>query len=189
MARVEQAPRVSIPDYLAGEQAGDVKHEYLGGTVHAMGGRSNRHNAIATNAVVALGSGLQGKPCRPFNSDTKVRIEYPDHTRFYYPDAMVVCEPNPPDDHFQERPVVVVEVLSEGTRRTDLGEKRDAYLTMPSLKVLIQVEPEGGRVTVHRRQSEGGFVVEVLDGPEDLIPLPEISAELALRELFEDSGR
>lgn len=80
MARVEPAPRVSIPDYLAGEQAGDVKHEYLGGTVHAMAGGSNRHNAIATNAVIALGSGLRGKPCRPFNSDTKVRIESLDRT-------------------------------------------------------------------------------------------------------------
>lgn len=33
---------------------------------------------------------LRGKSCRPYNSDTRIRIEYPDHTRFYYPDAMVV---------------------------------------------------------------------------------------------------
>ena len=60
-----------------------------------------------------LGAQLRGKSCRPFNSDTKVRIEYPDHTRFYYPDALVVCQPNPPTDHFQDQPVVI----SRGSQR------------------------------------------------------------------------
>jgi len=72
-----------ITDYLAGEEVSEVKHEYLGGTVHAMAGASNRHNGIATSALLALGTQLRGKTCQPFNSDTKVRIEFPDHTRFY----------------------------------------------------------------------------------------------------------
>jgi len=187
MATPEQLQTVSIADYLAGEETSDVKHEYLGGIVHAMAGGSNRHNTIATNAVIAFGSALRGKPCRAFNSDTKVRIEYPDHTRFYYPDAMVVCVPNPPDDHFQDHPVVVVEVISESTRRTDLGEKRDAYLTIPTLKVLMLVEPEARRVTMHRRKPEGGFAIEVFASADEVIPLPEIDTHLPLSELFESA--
>ena len=71
------------------------------------------------------------------------------------------------------------------TRRTDLGEKRDAYLTMPSLQVLILVESEAAAVTVHRRKPEGGLVGEYHTGLEDTIPLPEIDAALALAELYE----
>ena len=82
--------------------------------------------------------------------------------------------------------MVVIEVLSEATRRADLGEKRDAYLTIPSLKVLMLVDAEEVRVTVHRRKTEGGFAVEVFSGLEVVIPLPEIDAELPLAELFED---
>lgn len=179
---------VSIADYLAGEETSGQKHEYIGGVVHAMAGATNQHNTIAVNALVSIGGQLRGKPCQPFNSDTKVRIEFPDHTRFYYPDAMVVCHPNAATDHFQDQPMVVVEVLSESTRRADLGEKRDAYLTLPSLKVLMFVESDQPEVTLYRRKSEGGFAVERASGLEAVIPLPEIDAELPLAELYQRAG-
>lgn len=176
---------LSVEEYLEGEELAEVKHEYMGGTVHAMAGATIRHNNIAFGAMLALGIQLRGKPCQPFNSDTKVRIEYPDHTRFYYPDAMVVCQSNPESDHFQNQPVVVIEVLSESTRRTDIGEKRDAYLTIPSLKALLLVEVDRPEVTVYRRKPEGGFSGELYEGMEAVIALPEIQAELALSELYE----
>ena len=126
MTALRQPNFITVAEYLAGEEISDVKHEYLGGTVHAMAGATNRHNAIVLNSLAALHGQLRGKPCQPFNSDTKVRIELPDHIRFYYPDAMFVCHSNPGGDHFQDPPVVVIEVLSDSTRRNDLGEKRDA---------------------------------------------------------------
>jgi Uma2 family endonuclease len=176
---------VSVEDYLAGEELSDIKHEYLGGVVHAMAGGTNDQAAIAMNAGGSIGSQLRGKPCRTFGSDAKVRIEFPDHTRFYYPDLQVVCHPNPGGDHFQQQPVVVLEVLSESTRRTDLGEKKDAYLTIPSLKVLLLAESDRPRVTVYRRRREGGFEVEEHGGPEGVVDLSEIGAVLPLAELYE----
>ena len=188
MTAQKQPAATSIDEYLAGEEGSAVKHEYLGGAVHAMAGATNGHNAIASNSIVALGARLRGKPCRPYNSDTKVRIELSGHTRFYYPDAMVVCHPNPRSDHFQDHPVVVIEVLSESTRRIDLGEKCEAYLRIPSLQVLLLVESEKIAVTVHRRQADGGFIEEYHAGTDAVIPLPEIEAELPLAELYEGAG-
>lgn len=40
---------------------------------------------------------------------------------------------NPGDDTFQDRPVVIVEVLSESTRRTEQDEKRIAYYSRQNL--------------------------------------------------------
>lgn len=186
---------LSVEEYLEGEELAEVKHEYLGGTVHAMAGATIRHNNIAGNAFGVLFGKLRGKPCQLFNSDTKVRIELPDHTRFYYPDAMVVCQSNPETDHYQNHPVVVIEVLSESTRRTDMGEKRDGYLAIASLKVLMLVEADRPEVTVYRRKPEGGFSCELYEGLESLVPLPEIEVELGLAELYErvvfgdDSGQ
>ena len=185
MIALEYPTLVSVEDYLAGEETSDVKHEYLGGTVHAMAGATNQHNVIALNSLLSIGGQLRGKPCQPCNSDVKVRIEFPDHTRFYYPDAMVVCKSNPSTDHFQDQPVVVIEVLSDSTRRADLGEKRDAYLMLPSLKVLIFVEQGKPSVSLHRRKSGGGFAIEHHVGPDAVIPLPEIDASLALADLYD----
>src|SRR5437016_2558632 len=121
MTAVPKIELLSIEDYLEGELRSLVKHEYLGGTVYAMAGARNVHNDVATNLLIALGSQLRGRPCRALNSDTKVRLRLPTQTRFYYPDAMVVCRSNPPTDTFQDNPVVIAEVMSETTRRIDEG--------------------------------------------------------------------
>jgi Uma2 family endonuclease len=86
---------VSVEEYLAGELESPVKHEYLAGVVYAMAGARNAHNLIATNTIVARGARLRGRPSRPYNSDTKIRIRLPDQVRFYYPDASVICRSNP----------------------------------------------------------------------------------------------
>jgi Uma2 family endonuclease len=182
---LKQPEILSVEEYLEWEECSDVKHEFLGGVVHAMAGGTNWHNSIAFSTMLSLGSQLRGKPCLPYNSDTKVKIAYPDHTRFYYPDAMVVCRKNPELDHFQSFPDVVIEVLSESTRRTDMGEKKDAYMTIPSLKVLILIDSDSPGVTVYRRGSGGGFGAERYDGLEEVILLPEIGVELALGEIYE----
>lgn len=96
-------------------------------------------------------------------------------------------QPKPPTDHFQDHPVVIIEVLSDSTRRTDLGEKRHACLTIPSPKVLIFVEPDSPEILVQRLKPEGGFAIELHSGPETILPLPEIDAELPLAELDEDA--
>lgn len=184
MTAAKQIELVSVDDYLAGELVSKVKHEYSGGYVYAMAGATNAHNAIAASLLGALYAQLRGKPCQPFNSDVKVRVPFPTHPRFYYPDGMVVCEPNPPNETFQDRPVVIAEVVSNSTRRIDEGEKRDAYLTIPTLTAYLLIESNRPRVVVHRR-TDAGFVAEAYEGPYAVVPLPAIEAELSLAELYE----
>src|SRR5262249_29386565 len=160
MSTVKKLDLVSVSDYLAGELISPVKHEYLGGVVYAMAGARNAHNFIAGNVFGTLHGRLRGKPCRPYNSDTKIRIQLPTQIRFYYPDASVICKPNPPNDSFQDGPAVLVEVLSMATRRIDAGEKKDAYITLPSLAVYLLVEQESPAVVAFRR-TEHGFVPEL----------------------------
>ena len=184
MTAAKQIDLVSVADYLAGELVSDIKHEYSGGYVYAMAGAKNIHNRIATNWRLALGQRLRGKPCEPFNSDTKVRIRFPTHTRFYYPDGMAVCEPNSADETFQDKPVVIAEVVSDATRRIDEGEKREAYLTIPTLAAYLLIETGRPRVVVHRR-TDSGVVAEAYEGAAAVVPLDAIDAELPLAELYE----
>ena len=176
---------VSVEDYLAGELRSVVKHEYQNGFIYAMAGTTNNHGVIAGNVFGNLFQKLRGKRCRPYNSDTKVRIRSFNQTRFYYPDISVPRDSNPREDLYQDAPVIVVEVLSRSTRRTDTGEKKEAYVTIPSLSAYLLVEPDESVVTVFRRQ-DVEFVREVYEGHDAVIPLPEIEAELALSDIYED---
>src|SRR5207253_204132 len=106
------------------------------------------------------------------------------HTRFYYCDASVVCRPNERGSHFQDEPVVIFEVLSRSTRRADEGEKKDAYLTIPSLQVYLLVEQESPTIVAFRR-TDAEFVREMYSGLDTILPLPAIGAELPLAEVYD----
>ncbi len=175
---------ISVEEYLTGELRSPTKHEYLGGIVHAMAGARVGHNRIKGNIFGSLFIRLRGKRCQPFDSDSKIRVVVHGQVRFYYPDVSVICRSNPPEELFQSEPVVIVEVLSRTTRRTDLTEKKDAYLTIPSLQVYVLIEQELPFAVVYRRNSSG-FEREVFEGLDAVIALPEIEAELALAEVYE----
>ncbi len=184
MSTAPERQPISVEEYLRGELKSQVKREYLGGFVYAMAGAKNAHNQIASNILSALGARLRGKPCQPFNSDTKVRVKLPTHVRFYYPDVSVVCDRNPPADTFQDRPVIIVEVLSRSTRRDDQTEKKEAYLTIPTLQVYLLVEQDVPAIVLYRRTDQG-FVYESYADLGATIPLGEIEAELPLEEVYE----
>ena len=175
---------ISVEDYLAGELVSPIKHEYLGGVVYAMAGARNVHNMIADNVLGSLFARLRGKPCRPHSSDTKVHVQLPTQARFYYPDVSVVCEPNPQTDSFQDKPRVIFEVLSRSTRRIDEGEKKDAYLAIPSMRVYGLIEQETAAVVVFRRTAND-WSREVYEGGGAVIPLGEIETELPLADIYE----
>jgi Uma2 family endonuclease len=183
MTALEQTALLSVEEYLAREEDAEVRHEYLGGYVYAMAGGTTSHARIALAIQSVLHTRLAGKSCEAFNSDMKVRVRMPTHTRLYYPDAMVVCEPNTRDDTFQDLPTVLVEVLSDSTRRTDEGEKREAYLTIPTLKVYLLVEQDSAAVRVYRRVGDE-FAMEQYAGLDASVPISEVGVELALRDVY-----
>lgn len=176
---------ITIEEYLATEEASPVKREFFDGLVFEMTEFTNRHNEISGNALGHFYTQLRGKPCNPCNSETKVRIRLITGTRFYYPDAFVVCHPNPPDDHFHDAPVVILEVTSPSTRRIDPAEKKDAYLSIPSLMVYLVAESAEPVVQVFRRSPNGDFQRELAMGIDTIIDLPEIGVALALADLYE----
>ena len=184
MSTVQNIDFIAVEDYLAGEQQSSVKHEYVAGRIYAMIESQNAHNMIASSALGSLGQQLPGKPCRAFNSDTKIRVRMSNQTRFYYPDVSVICRPNPQSDVFQDLPSVIVEVFSESTRRIDDGEKREAYLTIPSLTHYILLEQSSIGAVVYERRS-AGFERRVLTVLTDSIPLPELNISLSLAAVYD----
>jgi Uma2 family endonuclease len=184
MSTAKKLNLVSVEEYLAGELKSPRKHEYLGGVVYAMAGARNAHNVIAGNTYAAVHVRLRGRPCRPFNSDTKVRLHILGHVRFYYPDASVSYRPNPATDSFQDEPRVIFEVLSRATRRIDEGEKKDAYNTIPSLGVYVLIEQDTPAAVVFRRSADG-FEREVYEGLGAVLPLEELGIDLPLAEIYE----
>ena len=174
---------ISVSDYLHGEQTATRKHEYVDGRVYAMAGASNVHNRIASRVLGALYQQLANVSCEAYNSDTKIRVCAHQRTYFYYPDASVVCQSNPDKDTYQDQPVVIVEVISESTRRIDEGEKLDRYLTIDSLDTYVLLEQVNHSARVFQR--EGYQFRESIFGEDNsVVPLPKIGAVLDFAEIY-----
>ncbi|HEY3901070.1 MAG TPA: Uma2 family endonuclease [Chthoniobacter sp.] len=184
---VQHAPLVSPDEYLAGEIESEAKHEFLNGIVYAMAGATQRHNELATNILGSLHGALRGRPCRAYGSDMLVRVERGEDLRFYYPDISIVCRPAGPQAVVQTEPVVIFEILSESTARTDTGEKRMAYLTIPTLEAYVLVDSDRREVTVWR-QTAGQWAPEVLNAPEVALQFVSAACEMSVGEIYEGTG-
>jgi len=173
-------------EYLCWEAKAKNKHEYLGGIIHAMAGGRVIHSLIASNILIALGSRLRGKICRVYNSDIIMRLKMPTgQIRFYYPDVQVVCDSNPPDDVFQEKPVLLVEVASPSTWRTDHVEKLEAYTTIPTLEWYLLVDTRRCEVLVHHREADGFHSLK-LTNLDDKVTLKSLAVDLPLADIYAD---
>jgi Uma2 family endonuclease len=185
MSAVKKPDLISVEDYLKSELKSPVKREYVDGHVYAMADESNLHHAISGNTLAALHIRLRcRRTCKVYNSLTKIRIRLSRRARFYYPDVHVVRDSNPGHDYFQDKPVVIAEVVSRSTRRIDEVEKMDAYLAIPSLGVYLLIFQEMPAVVTYRR-GEREILREIYGGLEAVIPLPEIGIELPLGDIYE----
>lgn len=178
------APFVSEEEYLATEIHSEVKREYLGGAVYAMAGASEPHNIIAANLLGMLYAQLRGKHRQPFGSDMKVRLLPLDSTYYYYPDAMIACDPTDSGHGWRERPSALFEIVTEDTRRIDEREKRLAYLQLASLDAYVRLEQDRAEVVIDRRTPDG-WKSERLTGLDAIVRLPTLEIELSLAELYE----
>ena len=177
----------SLDDFLAWEERQELRYEFLpGGVITMMAGGTGDHDAISVNIVAALRPKMRGTGCAVHGSNLKVTSAA--QRTSTYPDAFVRCGPAIGQATRSDDPVVVFEVLSEGTASSDLTRKRQVYKAMPSVLVIVYVTPSQYRLDVVRRGPDGRFEDEVLEGPDAVLELPEIGAALTLAEIYEDTS-
>jgi len=144
-------------EYLRMEEEADTKHEFWNGSIIDRVGATVVHVEISTNLTRHLGNRLQGKPCKPYNSDLRVRLNESGH--YCYPDVTVVCGPveyaRPDRRTTITNPQVVIEVTSPSTEARNIGEKFDDYRRIPSLQEYFLVSQDRARVQAFYRQSDG----------------------------------
>ncbi len=182
MAELARNLLISPDEYLEGEKAAKIRHEYVDGAVQAMAGGTKVHNLISFNLARALYGHLGGTPCRVFIGDVKVHVAWDWRERFYYPDVVVGCEAGDNDPYVVEQPKLIVEVLSDSTERDDRSDKFYAYRHLPSLEEYVLVAQEMRRVEVYRRET--GWDLEIYEADGE-VSLRSVGLDLAIAEIYE----
>ncbi len=174
---------VSVEDYLAAEEASDVRHEYLGGFVYAMAGETRRHNRIVGRLYSAIESHLRHRSCNVYFSDVRVNLDLRNDQYYYYPDIVVTCDKRDTHPRFVRYPKLIIEVLCESTERTDKREKFFAYTSIPSLEEYVLVSQARPEVTVFRRTDK--WAAEKFSGLKSKAKLQPLKMSLPLSAIYE----
>ena len=180
---------LSLAEYLALEAASEVKHDFVNGEVYARSGGTPEHSALAVAFGAELRAALAGKPCSPFSSDARVRVESTGSS--FYPDLSVVCgkvEPAAGDGDAITNPVVLVEVLSESTEAYDRGAKAGHYRRLASLKEYVLVSQAERRIEVQRLNERGVWELHFF-GPGERVELASLGVSVALDAVYANPRR
>lgn len=150
--------RTSYEDYLVGEAAGDVKHEWCDGVVYAMSRGSPEHARLTMRIARSLGAVIE-KGCELYSSDLMIYVEAAKLST--YADASVVCgavetktvrKNGKSLGEAVTNPTIVIEVLSDATERYDRDGKFQAYRLLASLEEYVLVAQDERRIEVYRRE-------------------------------------
>jgi len=178
MSSALQKP-MTLAEFLVWEERQELRFEFDGEHPVAMTGGTLRHDDITFNLRKALDARLGRGQCRPFGPNVKILAA----GKVRYPDAVVTCTPQQGGGTIVERPVVVFEVLSAGTSRTDRIDKAREYLAAESIQRYIILEQDSIAATVLERQG-GVWQTRIATG-DDLLALPEIGISVPLADCYE----
>ena len=170
---------MTLAEFLDWEERQELRYEFDGFQPVAMTGGTLRHDDITGNLRSALRSRLRGGPCRPFGPNVKILAA----GRVRYPDVAVTCTPQRPDATIAEAPVVVFEIVSASSSRTDRIEKSREYLAVETIRRYVILEQDSVAATVLERH--GAVWQSTTLTAEDTLHLPELGISLPIAECYE----
>lgn len=170
---------MSLAEFLLWEERQELRWEFDGFEPVAMTGDNVAHETIGGNVRAALTCLLRDRPSRALGPTMKVEVA----GRIRYPDAFVVCTPVAPKAQIVRDPVVVFEVLSESTARTDMVRKLGEYAETGSIQryVILQQDFIGG---LNLTRQGDRFVAEPL-AEDSTLHMPELGIQVPVSDFYQ----
>jgi len=176
---------ITLAEYEARERTALTKSEYYRGEMFAMAGCSLEHSLIATNFLGEARQLLKGKPCVPYNSDLRIKVEA--SGLYTYPDASIVCGPPQMDSEVAGtvlNPSVIVEVLFESTESYDRGKNSSHYRRLASLRELILISPSEPLVEMYSRRADETWSFIEYRSMSDTLVIESVGVAIPLLEIY-----
>ncbi|HEX3993638.1 MAG TPA: Uma2 family endonuclease [Acetobacteraceae bacterium] len=169
---------MTAEEFLAWEERQEERYEFDGFRPVAMTGGTFAHEVIGGNIRSELDNRLRGSRCISLGPNMKIAVA----GRFRYPDAVVVCSPVDRKATVITDPVIVFEVLSDGTARIDQFDKLREYTATPSIIRYVILDQDTIGATVYARDGDRMVVETVARG--GTLRLPEIDVEVPVDDLY-----
>jgi Uma2 family endonuclease len=165
----------------------DEKWELIDGEPILNDSRTSRHQLVLANLLFLLGTNERRQP-QSWEAIPGVGVRISD-VSLPQPDALISPAGTTKSDPYGREISSVVatfEILSPSTEDRDLGWKRTAYASLPSLTHYIVIAQDAVEVVVFARAT--GFAEQRYRSLSDCIELPALGISLPLSEIYRDTG-
>ncbi|MET7254933.1 Uma2 family endonuclease [Dyadobacter fermentans] len=170
----------SLEEYFAFCETHEGRFEFVNGEIIEMSGETTTSNRIAGNIHRYLAKILEDSSYELYQNAVKLRVE--DGRVVRIPDFLI-CEEEGDAVRYTTLPLLIVEVLSESTAKTDRVEKLQEYSSDPSLQYYLMIEQTKCHVEMYIRDGERWYF-EFYDKMDDVIRLPYFKADLPLSVVY-----
>jgi Uma2 family endonuclease len=167
---------MTVDKFIEWSQTQPGRHELHAGRIFTMQSERAGHNLAKLSVAIALRSAVRadGAPCTVFSDGMTVQI---DEGTAFEPDAVVHCGPVNLGSVFATNPVVVVEIISPSSGRTDTIYKLDRYFRVPSIQHYLIVDATA-RLVIHARREGDDIIPRVVRAGRLGLDPPGISVEV-----------
>ncbi len=162
----------------------DTHWELIDGCPMAMAPTSRAHMRLLSKVVRHIDEALDDKaPCA---TETGAGIVPPNRADTYYgADLAVTCRSTEIGERgITPDPILIVEVLSPSTERTDRRGKLPDYCAIPSVREIVFVDQASLYCEVYRPLGEDGWKIEHLRGADGRLRLDSVGLDIALGVLY-----
>jgi Uma2 family endonuclease len=185
MIAAAQAPVkiYTVEEYFELEKTSKIKHEFVYGKLIPMPGEAREANEIATNIVVLMKPQLRKKGFKIYDHDVRTIVK--DNGVYRYPDVVVTHITDDSDRYHVKQPILLVEVTSEDSAKTDRETKLAEYSKIESVQYYLIIDQNEMRVEMYERNGNRWFY-DQFSKPTDIVELPIFEQILLLADIYED---
>ncbi|MBN1298757.1 MAG: type II toxin-antitoxin system Phd/YefM family antitoxin [Actinobacteria bacterium] len=144
--------KMSYEEFLDFSENTQKRYEYIDGEAYLLTAPGTRHQKVLGELYILFYNLFRGKKCIPLLAPYDITLNKdPDNINVVEPDLVVICdlEENLNEkDRYMGVPVLVAEILSESTCRSDLIKKLDLYMCSGVNEYWI-VNPSNREITVY----------------------------------------
>ncbi len=125
--------QATYEEFLELSNSSEERFEYIDGLIYDMASPKTNHQQALGELYYVFASWFRGKSCRPMLAPYDITLKRcAENINIVQPDLMVICdleEKLNDQGYYMGVPSLVVEILSESTRRKDCVKKMDLYLS------------------------------------------------------------
>lgn len=177
-------PRFTLEDYLAEENAGRGRHDFIDGLRYPKPAPTVMHKHLAEQLGARLRAHLRHDASYVFTGGIRIRV--PVFDAVYYADAAVAVDPVYQEGTFVRQPILAVDVFATRAPGPDRRRRLAHYLSLESLRQYVLLAPHQISAMVYSRdEAEDNAWYQEAIGVGDLLHLTSVSLALPLDALYE----